>query len=106
MLYRFNSAAAGEIVMLAPHAEEIFSAIGRPLEQRGVIPADQLPGVAAALQTAMDRSKPQAAAAGRTADEDNRSVAELPVPFHTRALPFLNMLLKSQAAQADITWGI
>ena len=105
-LFGWINDAAGEIVMLAPHAEEIFSAIGRPLEQRGVIPADQLPGVAAALQTAMDRSKTQAAAAGRTADEDNRSVAELPVPFHTRALPFLNMLLKSQAAQADITWGI
>ena len=83
MLYRFNSAAAGEIVMLAPHAEEIFSAIGRPLEQRGVIPVDQLPGVAAALQTAMDRSKTQAAAAGRTADENNRSVAELQVAIRT-----------------------
>ena len=31
----------------------------------------------------MDRSKTQAAAAGRTADEDNRSVAELQVAIRT-----------------------
>ncbi|MBP8795586.1 MAG: DUF1840 family protein, partial [Brachymonas sp.] len=42
MLYRFNSAASGEMVMLAPHAEEIFAAIGRPLGLRGVIAADQM----------------------------------------------------------------
>lgn len=102
MLKRFNSAAAGEIVMLAPHAEEIFSAINHPLEQRGVISAAQLPAAIAALQAAIERSKKQTAAAGSTADADDNNL----VPFHTRALPFLNMLTKSQAAQADITWGI
>ena len=91
MLYRFNSAAAGEIVMLAPHAEEIFSAMDRPLEARGVLPASQLPA---------------AIAAGSTADEHDRGAADAPVPFHTRAVPFLTMLNKSQAAQADVTWGI
>ena len=50
MLYRFNSAAAGEIVMLAPHAEEIFSAMDRPLEARGVLPASQLPAAIAAAK--------------------------------------------------------
>ena len=106
MLYRFNSAAAGEIVMLAPHAEEIFSAMDRPLEARGVLPASQLPAAIAALQAAVDRYKKQAAAAGSTADEHDRGAADAPVPFHTRAIPFLTMLNKSQAAQADVTWGI
>lgn len=106
MLKRFKSAAAGEIVMLAPHAEEIFAVINHPLGERGVITAAQLPAAIAALQTAIDRSKQQAAASGRTADADEQSAADSPVPFHTRALPFLNMLNKSQAAQADVTWGI
>ena len=106
MLYRFNSAAAGEIVMLAPHAEEIFSAMDRPLEARGILPAAQLSTAIAALQIAIDRSKKQAAAAGKTADEHDRGAADAPVPFHIRAVPFLNMLSKSQAAQADVTWGI
>ncbi|MDO4770193.1 MAG: DUF1840 family protein [Brachymonas sp.] len=106
MLKRFKSAAAGEIVMLASHAEEIFAVINHPLGERGVIPAAQLPAAIAALQAAIDRSKQQAAASGRTADADDLSAADSPVPFHTRALPFLNMLSKSQAAQADVTWGI
>ncbi len=106
MLYRFNSAAAGEIIMLAPHAEEIFSAMDRPLEARGILPAAQLSTAIAALQIAIDRSKKQAAAAGKTADEHDRGAADAPVPFHIRAVPFLNMLSKSQAAQADVTWGI
>ena len=50
MLYRFNSAASGEMVMLAPHAEEIFAAIGRPLGLRGVIAADQMTAAIAALE--------------------------------------------------------
>ena len=107
MLYRFNSAAAGEIVMLAPHAEEVFAAINRPLGQRGVIAVAQLPEVIAALQQVMDRSKKQAEAeAGATENDDRRSAADMPVPFHTRALPLLNMLIKSQVAQKDVTWGL
>ena len=107
MLYRFNSAAAGEIVMLAPHAEEIFASINRPLGQRGVIAAAQMPAVIAALQQAVDRSRQHKdAEAGAAEDDDRRSAADVPVPFHTRALPFLNMLIKSEAAQKDVTWGL
>ena len=52
MLYRFNSAAANEVVMLAPHAEEVFAAIHRPLAQQGTIPTAQLPAVIAELEKA------------------------------------------------------
>ena len=108
MLYRFNSAAAGEIIMLAPHAEEIFAAIGRPLGERGVITADQLTAAIAALQQAMEHSKKQQDAddgASEDEDQDNHDDHDVPVPFHVRAWPFLNMLIKSEAAQKNVTWG-
>lgn len=105
MLYRFNSAAANEVVMLAPHAEEVFAAIHRPLAQQGTIPTAQLPAVIAELGKAIEHSKQQVAASGKTADEHEQSNREAPIPFHTRAYPFLQLLIQSNQAGRDVSWG-
>ena len=107
MLYRFNSAVSGEIVMLTPHVEEIFAAIGRPLGQRGVIAPDQMPAAIAALEDAIALSRTRMADPQTTDEEEEENFpAEAPVPFHVRAQPFLKMLKQSHAAQENVTWGI
>ena len=106
MLYRFNSAASGEMVMLAPHAEEICAAIGRPLGLRGVIAADQMTAAIAALEAAISLSRTRAADLQTRDDEEGNGPVETPVPFHVRAQPFLKMLRQNHAAQENVTWGI
>lgn len=107
MLYRFNSTISGEIVMLTPHVEEIFAAIGRPLGQRGVIAPDQMPAAIAALEEAAVLSRTRAVAPQTTEEEEEENVpAETPVPFHVRAQPFLKMLRQNLVAQENVTWGI
>lgn len=108
MLYRFNSAISGEIVMLTPHAEEIFAAIGRPLGRRGVITPDQMPAAIAALEEAIALSRTRIADPQTTEEEEEEGSAlvETPVPFRVRAQPFLKMLRQNLAARENVTWGI
>lgn len=107
MLYRFNSAISGEIVMLTPHAEEIFTAIGRPLGRRGVITPDQMPAAIAALEEAIALSRTRIADPQTTEEEEEgNALVETPVPFRVRAQPFLKMLRQNLAARENVTWGI
>ncbi|MDO5653282.1 MAG: DUF1840 domain-containing protein [Brachymonas sp.] len=109
MLFRFTSAAAGEVLMLAPHAQEIFSALGRDLGERGVIPAGDLADAMAKLQTRMEHARQQEANKPE-ADKDTEAQAgkdkEPQVAFHVRAHPFYQLLQTSAQAGKDVTWGI
>ncbi|MFM2398230.1 MAG: hypothetical protein RL341_387, partial [Pseudomonadota bacterium] len=53
----FRSKAAGEFYMLSENAQTVLAAIGRPLTERGVIPAAEVSDALAKLQEAVDRAQ-------------------------------------------------
>jgi hypothetical protein len=98
----FRSKAAGEFYMLSENAQAVLNAIGRPLTERGVIPAAEVQDALTKLQNAVDRAQ-----APPEEDEDDPPPAMARgVGFAQRAFPLLDMLRAAARKNADVTWGI
>lgn len=104
MLYRFKSAASGEVLMLEEHAQKIFTILARPLEARGVIAVDDLPQAMQKLDAAMQFSHKQTKALPTDA-LDHADESGPTVPLHVRALPFYKLLEVSNQAGENMYWG-
>jgi hypothetical protein len=112
MLITFHSKAAPEILMRANDAMPLFRAAGKwapgePAPERGIFPRGQLAAAIAALEDAVRRE----AEAGEPRDPDPNETdappvhpVERKVALRQRAFPLLDMMRKSLAAGADITW--
>jgi hypothetical protein len=107
MLYKFKSKAAGDLIMLEPNGRRVLQIIGKDAGPKGIIEPSQMPGAIAALEAAVEQEEADQKAA---ADEAKKSGAALPkgdgVSLKQRALPFLDMLRRSQAADEEIVWGV
>jgi Domain of unknown function (DUF1840) len=104
MLYKFQSRAASDLLMLEPQGRRILQIIGKHGEdRRGILrPGDMLAAITA-LEAAILREE-QEAAEVQTEEEDSGS--EQTVSLRQRAAPFIDMLRHSQAADADVVWGV
>jgi len=94
----FRSRAASQILMQSESARQLLDIIGKPLGQRGVIPAAELDAALHRLQAAV------AASPETRAPDDDPAAA--PVGLRQRAFPLLEMLRAASRRQVDITWGI
>jgi Domain of unknown function (DUF1840) len=98
----FRSKAAGEFYMLSENAQAVLNALGRPLTERGVIPAAQVPEALRKLQAVVDQAQ-----SPPPEDEDDPPPAMgRQVGFAQRAFPLLEMLRAAEKRQADVTWGV
>ena len=103
----FRSRAAGEIVMMGDTAQRLLALIGKPMAERGVIPADQLAEAIERLTGAVEQegrlvgTRREAAGAG-----DGDLEVEPPVGLAQRAFPLVAMLRAAQRFGADVTWGV
>ncbi|HEX7865693.1 MAG TPA: DUF1840 family protein, partial [Variovorax sp.] len=55
MLYRFQSRASPDFVMLEVHARQLFDIVGKAIAPQGIITVEQIPGAIAALEAALAR---------------------------------------------------
>ncbi|WP_459616365.1 DUF1840 domain-containing protein [Bordetella sp. 2513F-2] len=107
MLITFHSKAAAEVLMRADDAKPLLSAAGKPytgqVPERGVFKHDQLAAAIEGLERAI---RAEDAPPPDEQDPDKAPVhpVEERVSLHQRAFPLLDMLKKSQAAGADVTW--
>lgn len=105
MLYIFKSKAAGDLILLQANGERILQIIGKEPGPKGIILPEQIPAAIAALEKAV-------AAAGKPAektdepDAENAVAAADRVTLHQRAVPFIDMLKRCQAAGKEIVWGV
>ena len=95
MLYKFKSKAAGDVIMLQAHGDQLLRLIGREPAAKGIIEVNDMPGVIEALQDA-------AAQSGAPADADG----ERGVGLKQRVWPMIEMLKRSHAAREPIVWGV
>ena len=107
-MYRFQSKADGDLLMMAPVGDQILRIIGREPSAQGIIELASLPVAISALEkaiTAADGEQRQARDAGLDEDTDAAGGAAA-VGLGQRAWPMLEMMRRSLAEHADIVWGV
>lgn len=110
MLYKFKSAATGDVIMLEPNGRQILNIIGKSVEsptaEPGIIIPEHIPAAIAALERAVAEDQVARAAAKTRDAGSTASGAVDTISLHQRALPFLQMLRRCEAAGEKILWGI
>ncbi len=110
-MIRFQSDAAGDVLMLDAPAAEILRAIGRNGSSQGVLMPEQLQGAILALEAAVERAEAEVKAPEamepEAADESADPWPPQPaVSLRQRAYPVLEMLRRALAQKKRITWGV
>jgi Domain of unknown function (DUF1840) len=121
MLYKFKSAATGDVIMLAVQGDQLLRLLGREPAAKGIFEVDDMPALIAALQAAVatnDAAKLAAPdAAGAHAKNLTRSASgAVPAPadadpaaavgLRQRLWPMVEMLRSAHAARAVVVWGV
>ena len=96
MIYKFKSKAAGDVIMLQPHGDQLMRLIGREPAAKGIIEIAAMPAAIRALQEA-------AAQAQSTAVDEG---GERGVGLKQRVWPMIEMMKRSHAAGEPIVWGV
>jgi len=105
MLYRFQSRAAPDFVMLEVHARQLLDIAGKAPAPQGIITVEQIPGAISALEGALERegrnshNNDDYAVEGHAEDAEKHHVG-----LRQRAAPLLHMLKDSLAEKKDVTW--
>lgn len=107
MLYRFQSKAGADVVMLGDSGNDVLRLLGRAPAPQGILESAQLPALIQALEAgvAADEAQFQQAV-------DAAKAAGEPVPrrqgvsLRQRAWPLHELMVRSQKEGADILWGV
>lgn len=102
MIYKFKSKAAGDVIMLAPTGDRVLGLIGKQAGPRGIIEPADMPAAMQTLATAIDADEAQRQQAQAAGDPPPGGEA---ISLRQRAWPLVEMMKRSHAADAPITWG-
>ncbi|MDE2147412.1 MAG: DUF1840 family protein [Burkholderiales bacterium] len=104
MIYKFKSAASGDVVMLGPQGDQVLRLLGREPAPSGIVEPSALGAAIAALEAAI------AAEAARPADApaEGDGAVERPEPIglQRRLWPVIELLRRSQAEGVPVVWGV
>ena len=106
MHYVFKSKADADLIMMSPAGDQILRIIGREPSPRGIIETAAIPGAIRAVEDAVAAEAAAVRRSGAGDDDDERDLREPRVGLAQRAWPFLEMMKRSLAEQADIVWGV
>jgi len=106
MIYRFQSSATGDVVMLGPNGDELLRILGREPAAKGIIEPSAMPAAMAALQAAVAAAEaPADTRAADDADGDGGTPAR-GVSLRQRVWPMVEMLRRAHAEDAPVVWGV
>ncbi|MDR6888691.1 MULTISPECIES: DUF1840 domain-containing protein [Variovorax] len=106
MLYKFQSRATPDFVMLEVHARQLLDIVGKPAAPQGIITVEQIPAAIAALESALAREANNSHNHDDHVVEGHANEAEKQhISLHQRAAPLLHMLRDSLAEEKDVTWS-
>lgn len=113
MVITFQSAAAGDVIMMDNQAERLLGIIGKdPKADKGIVTVEQLPGAIDMLLAAIAEDKARQADANADPDQEEKDKEEgrvgiaAPVGLAQRAWPLLDMLQCSLKEQVPVVWGV
>lgn len=97
MIYKFKSAATGDLIMLGPNGDQMLRIIGREPAPQGIIEVAAMPAAVAAMLAAisLEETPPE--------DDDERLP---PVGLRQRLWPMIEMLRRAHDADAAVVWGV
>lgn len=98
MIYKFKSAASGDVIMLGPHGDQLMRLLGRDPAPKGIIEPGQMAAAIQALQAAITGEE------GRAADPEDED--QDPVVLRQRLWPMVDMLRRAQQAGEAVVWGV
>jgi hypothetical protein len=110
MIYKFKSAASGDLLMLGPQGDQLLRLLGREPAAKGIIEVAAMADALAALQAAIAAEEQAGRAAAVSAAAANDEAAAEPaqpvVGLRQRLWPMVEMLRRCQAAAEPIVWGV
>jgi hypothetical protein len=106
VIYKFKSAAAGDVILLGPQGQDVLRLLGREPAAQGVIEVDALPGALLALQAAMAQATAVQEADPAGDGESRGEGAAQAVGLRQRLWPVVELLRRSQAAGVRVVWGV
>jgi hypothetical protein len=98
MIYKFKSAATGDVIMLGPHGDQLLRLLGREPALKGIIEPGQMALAIETLQAAIASAE----TASVDADEDQKD----PVLLRQRLWPMIDMLRRAEQAGEPVVWGV
>lgn len=108
MLFKFKSKATGDLIMLEPNGRRVLQVIGKSPDPTGIILPAQMPVAIAALEAAVAKEEAEQKAAEQEAEAKGEKLPPKAdaVSLRQRAVPFIDMLRRSQAADNEVVWGV
>ncbi len=108
MLYKFKSKAAGDLIMLEPNGRRVLQLIGKDPAPTGIILPEQMPAAITALEAAVAQEEAEHKAAEQEAQDKGEKLPPKAdtVSLRQRAVPFIEMLRRSQADGKEVVWGV
>jgi len=109
MLYKFKSRATADLIMLDAQGQRMLRIMGKEVAPQGIVTVAQIPAAITAIEAAV--AAEEGGAADPTAQEAPAESQGQPddahdrVTLRQRAAPFLDMLRRSAAEDADVVWG-
>lgn len=108
MLFKFKSKATGDLIMLEPNGRRVLQLIGKAPDATGIILPAQMTAAITALEAAVAQEEAEHKAAEQEAEAKGEKLppkAEA-VSLRQRAVPFIDMLRRAQAAEQEVVWGV
>ena len=107
MLYKFKSKAAGDVIMMGPGGDQVLRILGRNPEPKGILEVADMAAAMRAIEAAVvDDEQAREQAEAEAAAEGKALPPRDAITLRQRVWPLLEMIKRSQAAQADIVWGV
>ena len=106
MIYKFQSKAAGDIIMLGPHGDQVMTWLGRQPANQGIFEVHDLARLIATLEAAVaEAPAPSTRADAKQDDDVNADVRGQAVGQRARVWPLVEMMRRALAAREPIVWG-
>ena len=107
MIYKFKSKASGDVIMMGPSGDQLMQIIGKPPAPKGIVEVADMPAAIAAIERAIADDEAAAEEHKRKAEaEGTKLPPRESVSLRQRAWPMVELLRRSQAAGADVVWGV
>jgi Domain of unknown function (DUF1840) len=107
MIYKFKSKAAGDVIMMGPAGDDVLRLIGKSPSAQGILEVGAMPGAIGAVEAAVAADEAARAEAEKKAAAEGKKLGPREgVTLRQRAWPFVEMMKRSMAEKADITWGV
>ena len=104
MIYKFKSKASGDVIMLAPHGDQMLRIVGKAPAAQGIFEVADMPTAIVAIEQAVAAEEASGQSGDGAADRQTASADR--IGLRQRAWPLVEMLKRCQAEGAVIVWGV